>query len=148
MLSKFVFCVPFVSLSQSGPKVKSINFVENKPKKGNEYSEKSTESESLLIKDRKNIENPENCQPSTSAAQEIEGSNNDEEPLPDVEVDDAVQVDRNEVLTPPVEDDDLEDEIADSDYESDYGTDTDEKFVHSYLKANELIWFTELSIGN
>ena len=30
-------------------------------------------------------------------------------------------------------------QISDSDYESDCETDTDEKFVHNYLKANELI---------
>ena len=92
----------------------------------------STESESLQIEDRKHIENPDNTQPSTSAAQEIEGSENEEEPLPDVEVDDAIQAGTNAVLIPPVEDDDLEDEIADSNYETDYETDTDEKFVHNY----------------
>ena len=98
-----------------------------------------TESESLQIEERKHIENPDNSQPSTSATQEIEGSNSEEEPLPDVEVDDAVQVGANEVFMPHMGDDDFEEEIADSDYEDDYETDTDEKFVHNYLKANELV---------
>ena len=54
-------------------------------------------------------------------------------------MDDAVQVHANEVFMPPMEDDDFEEEISDSDYESDYETDTDEKFVHNYLKPNDLI---------
>ena len=122
-----------------GQKSRRINFMENKPKKERNTPRMLTESESLQIEERKHIENPDNSQPSTSATQEIEGSNNEEEPLPDVEVDDAVQVGANEVFMPPMEDDDFEEEIADIDYESDYETDTDEKFVHNYLKANELI---------
>ena len=54
-------------------------------------------------------------------------------------MDDTVQVGANEVFMLPMKDDDFEEEIADRDYESDYETDTDEKFVHNYLKANELI---------
>ena len=60
-------------------------------------------------------------------------------PLPDAEVDDAVQVGVHEVFMPPIEDDDFEEEIADSDCESDYETDTDEMFLHNYLKASELL---------
>ena len=31
----------------------------------------------------------------------------------------------------------MEEDVADSDYESDYETDTDEKFVNNYLKEHE-----------
>ena len=112
--------------------------MENKPKKERKTPRMLTESESLQIEERKHIENPDNSQPSTSATQEIECPNN-EEPLPDVEVDDAVQVCANKVVMPAIKDDNFEEEIADSDYESDYETDTDEKFVHNYVKAYELI---------
>ena len=122
-----------------GQKSRKINFMEIKPKKESYAPRMLTESESLQTEVRKHIENPGNSQPSTSATQEIEGSNNEEEQLPDVEVDDAVQVGANEVFMPPMEDDDFEEEIADSDYESDYETDTDQKFVQNYLKANKLI---------
>ena len=48
-----------------------------------------------------------------------------------------------------MEDDDFEKEIVDSDYEIDYETDTDEKFVHNYLKANNSYkYFTKLLTGN
>ena len=81
-----------------GKKSIRINFMENKPKKERNTPRMLSESESLQIEERKHIENPDNNQPSTSATQEIEGSNNEEEPLTDVEVDDAVQVDANEVF--------------------------------------------------
>ena len=112
--------------------------MENKPKKERNTPRMLTECKSLLIEERKDIKNPDNSQPSTSATQEIDVSNNEEEPLPDVEVNDALQVGANEVFMPPLEDDDFEKEVADSDYESDYETDTDENVVHNYLKANEL----------
>ena len=65
-----------------GQKSRRINFMENKPKKERNTPRMLTESESLQIEERKHIENPDNSQSSTSAAQEIEGSNNEEEPTP------------------------------------------------------------------
>ena len=109
-----------------GQKSRRVNFMENKPKKERNTPRMLTESESLQIEERKHIENPDNSQPSRSKTQEIEGSNNEEELLPDVEVDGAVQVGANEVFMPPMEDDNFEEEIADSDNESNYETDTDE----------------------
>ena len=88
-------------------KSRRINFMENEAKKERNNPRMLTESESLQIEERKHIENPDNSQPSTSATQEIEGSNNEEEPLPDVEVDDAFQVGAHEVFMPPMEDDDF-----------------------------------------